>query len=345
MDKDSTYPQPSKAQLSVIIPVYNAEKWMDATLNKLWDALSKTTWRSIEIIVVDDGSSDGTIAATRAAKIGMKVNIISQRNQGRFLARKTGLETAKGNYVFFIDSRVHTHPKSFVALVKHMKKHPEAAIWNGHVEVRRRGNPYARFWHTVTFIAWRKYMTRPRFVHYGYKDFDYYPKGTTCFLVPRDLMLEAYAQFSTVYDNLGNANDDSSLIRYLSRKREIYMAPDFAFTYYSRSTLSAFVKHTAHRGIVFIDGFMHKGTRYYYLLIAYLALLPIMIGLVIFIPKLLILLPIALALIFALVLALRVSIRDALAFIVILPCFACFYTTGLYKGLFLKYINTSSHKP
>lgn len=345
MDKVSNYPMPEEAQLSVVIPVYNAEAWMEVTLKKLWDALSKTAWRSIEIIIVDDGSGDGTVAAAKAAPIGLKVKIISQKNQGRFLARKTGIEAAKGDYIFFIDSRVHTHPKSFVALQKHMEKHPTAVIWNGHVEVERRGNPFARFWHTVTFLAWRRYMARPRLMHYGFKDFDYYPKGTTCFLVPRDLIQKAYAQFNTVYDNLGNANDDSSLIRYLAKQRDIYIAPDFAFTYHSRSTLRAFMKHTTHRGVVFIDGFMHKGTRYYYPLLVYLIFLPLAAVLAIFNPPILVLIPLTLVLLFILALALRVGFRDALSFACLLPIFACFYTVGLYKGLLLKSGTAHKKKP
>jgi glycosyltransferase involved in cell wall biosynthesis len=341
MSKNKIYPAPSAAKLSVVIPVYNAEIWMKPTLEKLWASLSKTKWKAIEIIVVDDGSSDGTAAAASDVKIGIKVNLIVQKNAGRYLARKTGLDAATGDYVFFIDSRVFADPGSFQYLVSQMNKNPDAVIWNGHVEVDRKGNPFARFWHTVTFIAWRKYMANPRLVHYGIDDFDYYPKGTTCFLAPRDIWLRAYSQFKTNYADLKNANDDSSLIRYMVTEADIYIAPEFVFTYHSRSTLKAFIKHTSHRGVVFVDGFFKPGTRYYYPLMAYLSGLPVAIVAVILWPILLLLLPAGLLLGCLIALALKVDYRDASAFILILPVFMIFYTVGLYQGIYLSRIKSS----
>ncbi|MEK7059524.1 MAG: glycosyltransferase family 2 protein [Patescibacteria group bacterium] len=332
-----SYPIPQKASLSVVIPVYNAEQWMKPTLDKLWTALSKTKWHSIEIIVVDDGSTDGTAKTVKAITLGAKIRLITQSNAGRFLARQAGLNAAKGDYVFFIDSRVFAQPESFNYLVQQMNKHPEAVIWNGHVEVERDGNPYARFWHAVTFMAWHKYMANPRLVHYGYDQFDYYPKGTTCFFAPRDLLLSAYAQFKTVYSDLRNANDDSALIRYMAKETDIYIAPGFAFTYHSRSSLKAFARHTAHRGVVFIDGFMHRGTRYYYWLIAYLIGLPLGLAVFFLWPLLLLALPLLLVLAWLLTLVRGVPRDDAAAFALILPVFALFYTAGLYKGLVIKW--------
>lgn len=330
------YPGPDKAKLSIVIPAYNAEQWIQPTLEKLWKSLLKSTWKSVEIIVVDDGSKDNTASAAKKAKITTNIKVISKNNEGRFLARKTGIDAANGDYIFFIDSRVFSHPNSFKYLVKQLNKSPEAVVWNGHVEIERTNNPYARFWYAVTYIAWRKYMAKPRLLHYGLKEFDYYPKGTTCFFVPKDVISRAYRQFKTGYKDLNLANDDSSLIRYIAKEHDIYIAPNFAFTYNSRSTAKAFIRHTKHRGIVLIDGYFHKGTRYFYPLIFYLLLVPAYLAAVILRPVLLLLFVPVLLLIFASSMILRVPAKDSLALTYIMPLFALFYTIGLYKGVYLR---------
>lgn len=334
--KRNVHPLPSAARLSVVMPVYNAEKWMKPTLMKLADSLKNSAWKSIEIIIVDDGSTDKTFEAIKSIDIGVKIKVISQKNSGRFLARKRGLENSIGYYIFFIDSRVFAKKDSFTYLVNQMKKLPEAVIWNGHVEVDRKGNLFARFWHVITFIAWRKYMSHPRLLHYGIKDFDYYPKGTTCFFAPRNLLLKAYNQFNTSYSDLRNVNDDSALIRYMAKDNDIYISPGFAFTYHSRSTLKTFIKHTLHRGVVFIDGYMHLGTRYFMPLILYFLFLPIILITLVLFPQIILAIPLLLTLLLLFILILRVDWLDAVAFIILLPVFMFFYSIGLFKGVLLK---------
>lgn len=332
------YPKPAMAKLSVVIPAYNSEAWIGPTLRHLSVSLKASNWKSVEIIIVDDGSSDNTADAAQSYQIEQRLKIIKQKNAGRFTARKTGLDAASGDYVFFIDSRVFTSRSAFSYVTKQMQANPDAIVWNGHVEVERKKNPYARFWHTVTFIAWRRYMANPRLVHYGIDDLEYYPKGTTCFLAPRELFIKAYKNFSTSYKDLRNANDDTALIRIIASQTDIYMAPQFAFTYHSRSTLKAFTKHTVHRGVVFVDGFLHSNNRYFRFLAAYLTLAPVFVVGAAFRPIILLAIPAIMALVWLTTLILKVNYKDATAFIIVLPVFSIFYTVGLYKGLMLRFV-------
>jgi len=89
--------------LSIIIPIYNVEKF----LPKCLASVVINEWRGItyEIIVVDDASPDGSL--TIAKEFSMKypqIKIISQENRGLGGARNTGVRKAGGNYVFFLDS-------------------------------------------------------------------------------------------------------------------------------------------------------------------------------------------------------------------------------------------------
>jgi glycosyltransferase involved in cell wall biosynthesis len=328
---------PKDSKLSVVIPAYNSEKWIGPTLIHLWDSLSKSEWKAIEILVIDDGSTDKTASEAKSVKIGTPVKVISRPNAGRLATRKIGIETAKGDYILMLDSRVYTEPGAFRYLVKQMSAHRDAVVWNGHIIVERAGNPFARFWYTATFLAWRRYMKSPELNHYGVKDFDYFPKGAGCFFAPRDYLLQAYSKFTTFYKDNRFANDDTSLIRHIASITDIYISPGFAFTYNSRSTIKAFIRHTLHRGVVLIDGYFRRGTRYFYPIIFYLLAVPIFLFVILPLQPLAVfcLLPLIL-IIFILAKVLGADIADAAALAYVMPLFAIFYTAGLYKGLFLR---------
>lgn len=87
--------------VSIIVPVYNAEAYITDCLN----SLVNQTYRDIEIILVDDGSTDGTknICAQYAAK-DERIKVITQKNAGVANARNQGLMKAKGTYITFCDS-------------------------------------------------------------------------------------------------------------------------------------------------------------------------------------------------------------------------------------------------
>lgn len=88
-------------KVSVIIPLYNTQDYIRPTL----ESVAGQTLRDIEIIVVDDGSTDGSLQIVReAASADSRIRVFSQANQGQSVARNTGLEQAKGRYVYFMDS-------------------------------------------------------------------------------------------------------------------------------------------------------------------------------------------------------------------------------------------------
>ena len=90
-------------KLSIIIPVYNVEQYLEKCLHS---CLSQDIpYNEYEIIVVNDGSPDGSLAiAERIAKCAMNITIITQKNGGLSAARNTGLAVAKGEYIWFVDS-------------------------------------------------------------------------------------------------------------------------------------------------------------------------------------------------------------------------------------------------
>lgn len=88
--------------LSVIIPVYNAESYLDACLASLLE--QDIPREDYEILCVNDGSTDGSLSIlARAASENPNVRILSQENQGVAQARNAGLEEASGEYIWFVD--------------------------------------------------------------------------------------------------------------------------------------------------------------------------------------------------------------------------------------------------
>ena len=88
-------------KVSVIIPVYNVEPYLRECL----DSVVNQTLRDIEIICVNDGSTDnsGAILAEYAAR-DERIIVITQENRGLSAARNVGIDAAKGKYIYFIDS-------------------------------------------------------------------------------------------------------------------------------------------------------------------------------------------------------------------------------------------------
>lgn len=88
------------AKVSVIVPVYNVEKY----LKKCLDSLVNQTLKDIEIICVNDGSTDNSLQILQEyANTHSNIVIVDQENQGVSLARNNGIKKAKGGYISFVD--------------------------------------------------------------------------------------------------------------------------------------------------------------------------------------------------------------------------------------------------
>lgn len=87
--------------VSVIIPVYNVEKYVQLML----DSICKQSLEDIEIICINDGSTDSSLAILKKnADIDKRISLYSQENRGQSVARNKGISIAKGKYLYFMDS-------------------------------------------------------------------------------------------------------------------------------------------------------------------------------------------------------------------------------------------------
>lgn len=110
--------------VSVMMPVYNAEKYLDASVK----SLINQTFTDWECIIVNDGSSDGTVEYLSTIKDPRFIIVSFDKNQGRAKAREKALQLAKGEFLAMLDAEDIYHPEKLERQVKLLKENPDIAL-------------------------------------------------------------------------------------------------------------------------------------------------------------------------------------------------------------------------
>lgn len=104
-------------ELSIIVPAYNAENYLEPCI----DSIMASTWQDFEVLLVDDGSTDGTGAlCDRLAEKYPKIRVFHVKNAGVAMARNLGMDHAEGKYIGFVDSDDLIVPEMFETMVSKM---------------------------------------------------------------------------------------------------------------------------------------------------------------------------------------------------------------------------------
>jgi len=149
-------PVPSDAPplVSVVIPAYNAERWVRETIA----SVIAQTYRPLEVLVVDDGSTDGTVAI--AESFGDPVTVVRQANSGAAAARNAGIARSTGEYVALLDADDLWDPAKLAVQVGELERDRSIGALqcgtayvdiNGRVLEIRRPPRRATFWDVVRF--------------------------------------------------------------------------------------------------------------------------------------------------------------------------------------------------
>lgn len=109
--------------VSIIIPTYNCRRWLGEAI----DNAQAQTYPHCEIIVVDDGSTDGTRGWVQA-RYGNRLRYHWQPNGGVARARNTGLDLAQGDYIQWLDADDRIAPEKVATHVAYLEQHPECAV-------------------------------------------------------------------------------------------------------------------------------------------------------------------------------------------------------------------------
>jgi glycosyltransferase involved in cell wall biosynthesis len=320
--------------LSVVMPVHNEAPHLPATIDALVAAIERGGFEA-ELVLVDDGSTDRSAAVAReTAGTRLPLRVVSQANFGRFAARRAGIDAAQAERVLLLDGRVRVTPDS-LAFVRSRLEAGER-VWTSHVRVEADGNLYGLFWQLLAELAWSDYFDDPRTVSFGAADFDRYPKGTTCFLAPRELLRDAISAFRSRYADPRHVNDDTPLIRWIAERERIYVSPRFACDYRPRTTLLAFLRHSFHRGVVFVDGHGRRESRFFPVVLAFYPASVLLVLAAVWQP--LVALGATLATSLAAVglgVARRRQPREVTSLALLSPVYALLHGAGMWRGLFM----------
>ena len=109
-------------KISVIVPIYNSEKY----LKKCLDSLVSQTLKNIEILLINDGSSDNSLEICKNfERKYSNVKVFSHENKGVSYTRNVGLMNAKGAYITFLDADDYLSSNSIKNLISFFDKHYE----------------------------------------------------------------------------------------------------------------------------------------------------------------------------------------------------------------------------
>ena len=113
--------------VSIIVPIYNVAPYLRQCL----DSILNQTYRDLEIILVDDGSTDGCAAIADEYKAqDERIRVIHQANSGLSAARNAGLRVATGEYVWFVDSDDYIALNACEILMKHMSEDKDVIVFS-----------------------------------------------------------------------------------------------------------------------------------------------------------------------------------------------------------------------
>jgi glycosyltransferase involved in cell wall biosynthesis len=114
--------------VSMVIPVFNGERFLAAAIRSVLDQ----TYRPVEVLVVDDGSTDGSVAVAGSFP---EVRVIEQAHGGPAVARNRGVAAARGAFLAFLDADDLLPPKKLELQMGHLREHPEVGCVLGRQEL------------------------------------------------------------------------------------------------------------------------------------------------------------------------------------------------------------------
>jgi glycosyltransferase involved in cell wall biosynthesis len=125
---DSTSLASTPPAVSVLMPVYNAEQYLEAAVRSILDQ----TYRDFELIIIDDGSTDGSLAILqRLAAEDTRIRLVSRPNTGYTIALNQAIALARGQLLARMDADDISMPNRFHLQVDYLNAHPECVALGG----------------------------------------------------------------------------------------------------------------------------------------------------------------------------------------------------------------------
>ena len=216
---------PAVTSLSVVIPVFNEAKRL---LRQSTPSSSPSN--GADSMPMSWSSTTGPrmgarTSQSRRSREGSRHGWSVSRTVGDSMLSATGSVRPGGDYVLVLGARVAQARRPTSSFGSDRRK----ASWCGLVMfISTPPGTDGTFQNVLTEIAWREYFDDPRPVAFGAEEFDRYPKGSGCFVAPREVLLEAFQAPPSRYADIRYANDDTPMLRSIAVRQPIHVAPGFA---------------------------------------------------------------------------------------------------------------------
>lgn len=156
--------------LSIIVPVYNSEKW----LKRCIDSILNQTYKNFELILINDGSTDRSpIILEEYAKKDHRIRVFHQNNRGQGVTRKRGIDYSIGKFIAFVDNDDYIRPRMYETMINLINENNVdicVCLWNYETENGYQSvNPQS--YASKASILGKHHSTK--FAHYIYKETPY----------------------------------------------------------------------------------------------------------------------------------------------------------------------------
>ena len=204
--------------VSVVIPLYNKKRHIRRAL----DSVLRQSFEVLEIIIVDDGSTDGGVNEVQGV-IDSRVRMIVQENAGVSMARNRGISEARGELIAFLDADDEWHPDFIATSLALRERFPAAALWSTGYCLSSRGIVSPSRFHQLN----RAGDPQGRLLHYFDDDSSWTAFVTPSVLIRRD-QLQAVGGFP---QGVVRGEDDDTWLR-LALRFPIAWSPACRVTVY-----------------------------------------------------------------------------------------------------------------
>lgn len=140
----------NEPKVTVIMPAFNMQLYIDEAIRSVLGQ----TYKNWELIIINDGSTDGTEDIARKYLSDPRIVYIKQENKGLSAARNIGIRTSSGELIAFLDSDDFWLDNKLELQVRYFVKHPKAAILHSACSILRANKLYTPLKY-VTFFSWR----------------------------------------------------------------------------------------------------------------------------------------------------------------------------------------------
>ncbi len=209
--------------LTIIMPVYNAQETLSAALN----GILNQTYKTLEILLVDDGSTDTVRQQLdQLRKQDKRVQIITQKHAGPGAARNAALQVASGNYVYFADADDVMEPDAARIMVQTMREQGTDLLTFGYRQINRKTGAVKEISAEEGHISGEQ--IRSDYTRWT-SDSSYKVLGSCwnkCF------RLDLIKEYGVMFPDLKRNEEEVFIMRYIEHVQDVYNIPNILYNFY-----------------------------------------------------------------------------------------------------------------